>query len=177
MDFWNLRREMDRFFNQMERLPPFYTSIPTHSNLLTGQENTSGQGQGQGQVTPHDSKSSLMSTTDLAWPSSSSMNITLDVHETDKSYNIAAELPGMNKEEISIGFENGVLTISGEKKSSRDESKNNYYISERTFGKVTRSLRLPRDVDAEKATAQYQNGVLTLEMPKKAVPSTKIAIK
>ena len=76
----------------------------------------------------------------------------------------------MNPDDLNVTVENGVLTVSGEKKFEREagnEQKGAYRV-ERRYGRFERSLTLPQSVDAEKVTARYDNGVLTLELPKSA---------
>lgn len=103
----------------------------------------------------------------------------VDVVERDGEYSISAELPGMEEKDIEVSIANGVLTVRGEKKQEREEKKENYYISERRFGSLQRSFRLPENVDADKIDAHFKNGVLTLTLPKN--PGTeqakKIAVK
>ncbi len=86
----------------------------------------------------------------------------LDVYDTDDAVVAKLEVPGMNKEDFSISVENGRLTISGERKSET-ETKGR---SERYFGKFARSVTLPVAVDADKATANYNDGILTISIPK-----------
>jgi len=94
----------------------------------------------------------------------------MDVEEQDDAITLALELPGVNANDVQVSVENGVLTISGEKKVSREtgnESSGARFI-ERRFGRFERVLSLPQSVDAEKITASYDNGVLTLKLPKSA---------
>jgi HSP20 family protein len=80
---------------------------------------------------------------------------------------IKAEVPGMEAKDIDISLAGDVLTIKGEKKSEREEKKENYHLVERTYGSFSRSLKLPSAVDADKIEASYKQGVLTVSCPKK----------
>jgi HSP20 family protein len=98
----------------------------------------------------------------------SSMAPRIDVRETDNEIIIAAELPGTNEKDISLTLQNGVLTIQGEKKVEHDEEKENYRVMERSYGSFQRSLRLPDTIDEDKVEARFENGVLTVSLPKHA---------
>ena len=90
-----------------------------------------------------------------------------DVVETENEIRVTAELPGMRAEDVSVDLENNVLTISGEKQQERSEGKEGtWHLSERRYGKFSRSFVLPRDVDADRIAAHFDNGVLTLTVPK-----------
>jgi len=100
----------------------------------------------------------------------------IDVIENDKAYKLYADLPGLDKDEITISVEAGVLSISGEK--TREEVENSKYrMYERSVGTFTRRFQLPEDADAEKVSAEMKNGELVITIPKaeKALPK-KIAI-
>lgn len=86
---------------------------------------------------------------------------------------LSAELPGMRREDISIDIENNVLTISGEKTEAREEGdeERRYHVYERNFGSFTRSFTLPRTIDVANIVANFDNGVLTMKLPK--VPEAK----
>jgi len=104
----------------------------------------------------------------------------LDVAETATGYEVSAELPGMSESDIEVTVAKGMLTLKGEKKEEREEKKKNYYLSERRFGSVQRSVSLPEDVDEEKIAAKFDKGVLTVTLPKsaeaqKAVKKIKVA--
>lgn len=89
----------------------------------------------------------------------------VDVKETDSSLTLFIELPGISKEEIGISLENNVLTVSGERRFDED-GQDSFRRVERVYGKFSRSFRVPRDVDASKVSASYQEGVLRLDLPK-----------
>ena len=92
----------------------------------------------------------------------------VDVRETNDEIQVTAELPGLAPEDVSVTVENGVLTISGEKKQEVQEGKedSNYYLYERRYGRFERSFSLPRTVNAEQVKARFDNGVLTIALPK-----------
>lgn len=87
--------------------------------------------------------------------------------ESDESHvYVKAELPGMNKKDIQVEFENGVLTISGEKKVERKGNADSYRYTEITEGQFKRNLRVGNDLDFGKAIAEYVDGVLKITFPK-----------
>lgn len=91
----------------------------------------------------------------------------LDVHENDKSVTIDVDLPGVDEKDVSVTFNNGYLTIKGEKKTEHEEKKENYYLAERSFGSFERSLRLPDTLDDTKIEAKFDKGVLKISAPKR----------
>jgi HSP20 family protein len=91
----------------------------------------------------------------------------LDVHENDKSMTIEVELPGVEEKDVTVTFNNGYLTIKGEKKTEREEKKENYYVAERSFGSFERSLRLPDTLDESRIEARFEKGVLKVTAPKR----------
>ena len=80
---------------------------------------------------------------------------------------LEVELPGVDEKDVSVTFNNGYLTIKGEKKAEREEKKDNYYLAERSFGSFERSLRLPDTLDDSKIEAKFGKGVLTVTAPKR----------
>lgn len=92
----------------------------------------------------------------------------VDVTETDKAYEITAELPGMDEKNIDVKLANGVLTIKGEKQDEKEEKQKDYYVRERSYGSFERSFQVPDGVDADKIEANFKKGVLTLSLPKSA---------
>ncbi len=103
----------------------------------------------------------------------------IDIQETDKGYEIAAELPGITEKDVEVKVSDDMLTISGEKKETKEEKREGSYLSERRYGAFERSFRIPDGVDADKIAASFAKGVLTVTLPKKAEaqkPVKKIAI-
>lgn len=94
----------------------------------------------------------------------------VDVAETGEELIITAELPGMTAKDINVRVENGILTLHGEKKESKEETdeKRRFHMFERFFGEFRRTFALPRAVNAEKVTAAFENGILTIHLPKMA---------
>ncbi|GLS28456.1 Hsp20/alpha crystallin family protein [Mesorhizobium albiziae] len=76
------------------------------------------------------------------------------------------ELPGIDQEDVDVSLTDRALTIKGEKKSEREESRKGYHVSERSYGSFYRSIPLPSGVDTDKANAEFKNGVLTVSLPK-----------
>jgi HSP20 family protein len=97
----------------------------------------------------------------------------VDMFEKDDHLVIKAELPGMEKKDISLDFKDGVLTLSGVRKQENEVREENFYRREMSYGKFVRSFSLPADSDAEKIKADFQNGVLTVEVPRPAQPKPK----
>jgi len=91
----------------------------------------------------------------------------IDVRETETEFVVEAELPGMDEKDISVTLNNGVLTLKGEKKSEREEKKDDYHLMERSYGSFQRSFRVADAVDAEKVNASFDKGVLKVTMPKR----------
>lgn len=90
----------------------------------------------------------------------------LDVTESDGSWVLTVELPGARREDVSVEVHENVLTIRGEKKCEREEKEERRHYVERSYGSFSRSLRLPAQVDPERIRATFQDGVLTVEVPK-----------
>jgi HSP20 family protein len=104
----------------------------------------------------------------------------VDVAESEKGYEITAELPGMDEKNIEVKLVNGTLTIKGEKQEEKEEKKKDYYLNERRFGSFERSFAVPESVDEAKIEAAFKKGVLTVTLPKKAeaqTPAKKIEVK
>jgi len=102
----------------------------------------------------------------------------VDVSETGDKVTVKAELPGMDTKDLDISLTGDILTIKGEKKSEREEKKENYHLVERSYGSFSRSLRLPAAVNADQIEAKFEKGVLTVTCPKKeAVKPKAIEIK
>jgi HSP20 family protein len=90
-----------------------------------------------------------------------------DVIETEREIRVVTEMPGLRRENIEIDVENNVLTIRGEKREQRTEGEQGrWHLAERRYGTFSRSFVLPRDVDADNIQAAFQDGVLTVSVPK-----------
>ncbi|SDE49468.1 Hsp20/alpha crystallin family protein [Paraburkholderia lycopersici] len=92
----------------------------------------------------------------------------VDIAETDKAFEIVAELPGIDEDDLEVKLANGGLTIKGEKHEEKEEKKKDYYLHERHFGSFERYFQLPEGVDREKIEASFKKGVLTVTLPKTA---------
>lgn len=107
-------------------------------------------------------------------------SLKLDVTEDSKAVAVTAECPGVDEKDIDISFNDGVLTIKGDKKFERDEKTETMHLVERSYGSFSRSIAVPAEIDADRIEAQFSKGVLTIHLPKqqKAVEKAKkIAIK
>ena len=115
-----------------------------------------------------------------AWAQKLAASPAIDVAETDKAYEITAELPGIDQKNIEVNVANGGITIKGEKKEETEEKKKDYYVSERRYGSFERYFSLPEGVDADKIEATFKNGVLKVTLPKTAEaqkPAKRIEVK
>ncbi len=89
-----------------------------------------------------------------------------DLVEKEDAFHLRIDVPGMSKDDISINLQNGALTVSGERTSEQTEEDEDYVRVERAFGTFHRTFRLPDTVDAENIEAAYEDGVLTIHVPK-----------
>ncbi len=96
-----------------------------------------------------------------------------DLKETDKAITITAELPGVAEGDIDVSVSDGQITISAHKKEETRKDDENYHLSERHYGSVKRTFTLPDGADPDKAKAGFKDGVLSIEVPKKALPKSK----
>jgi HSP20 family protein len=97
----------------------------------------------------------------------------VDVAETAEEFQIKAELPGVKKEDLKVNIENGVLTLSGERRQEKEEKGKKYHRVERSYGSFMRSFTLPDNVDAAKLHAEYKDGLLNVRLPKTAAEKPK----
>jgi HSP20 family protein len=134
----NLRHEIDRLFNNFDR-------TLWHSPL----------GRSMLDVAPFWGREPI-------WAASPAV----DIAETDKAYEITAELPGLDEKNIEVKFADGLLTIKGEKRDEKEEKKKDYYVNERHFGLFQRSFQVPDGVDVDKIEANFKKGVLAVTLPK-----------
>ena len=116
----------------------------------------------------------------FSWPRmiGEEYNPSLDLYEKDGNYILSAELPGVNREDISVTIQNNVITITGKKSASREEEGADYFIRESVSGSFSRSFRLPEEIVAEQVEATFKDGILKLVMPhREETRSRKIEIK
>lgn len=97
----------------------------------------------------------------------------VDITEDDREYLIKADLPEMKKDEIKVNVENGVLSVSGERKTEREEKNKKFHRIERSYGTFLRSFTLPDDADGTKVAAEFKEGVLRVHLPKNPVAKPK----
>jgi HSP20 family protein len=93
----------------------------------------------------------------------------IDVQETDKEYLVKADLPAVNKTDLKINVEDGILTVEGERKQEKEETGKKFHRVERVYGRFVRRLSVPSDVDGTKVAADFKEGVLSVHMPKSVV--------
>ena len=107
-----------------------------------------------------------------------SWNLALDVAEKGDVFTVKASLPGISPDDLNVTLEDNVLTIQGETKEDETIEENSYHIRERRYGSFSRSVRFPVPAEGDKVEAEYENGVLTLTIPKaEAVKPKRIAVK
>jgi len=99
----------------------------------------------------------------------------LDVSETENRLEVVADLPGMEKKDISVSLEDNLLTIKGERKEERESKEKQYHTIERRSGSFYRAIRLPIEVEKDKVEANFKDGVLTLRLPKSKEAKRKVA--
>ena len=97
----------------------------------------------------------------------------VDVQETDAEYLLKAELPEVKKEDVKITFENGVLTLQGERKQEKEEKGKKFHRIERSYGSFLRTFTMPLDADENKLTADFKDGILRVHLPKMEKPRPK----
>ena len=108
---------------------------------------------------------------EVTWPAAPAVDFT----DTEKAYEVTAELPGIDEKDIEVKVANGILSIKGEKQEEKEEKKKDYYLRERNFGSFERSFQVPDSVDTDKIEASFKKGVLTVTLPKK--PEAQTAAK
>ena len=91
----------------------------------------------------------------------------LDIHESDQELTVEAELPGVDRADLDVRLDGDLLTISGEKRSRRDDNQHNAHLSECSYGRFQRSVQLPFRPEANDVQAEFDGGVLKLRMPKR----------
>jgi HSP20 family protein len=93
----------------------------------------------------------------------------MDLVETDESFVLRADLPGMAQDDVKIELEDNVLTVSGERRAEHEVAKEGYHRVERAFGSFSRALTLPKGIDGERIVASFDRGVLEVRIPKPEV--------
>jgi HSP20 family protein len=91
----------------------------------------------------------------------------VDIYETETEIVVKAELPGIERKDISLNLEKNVLTLKGERRFEKETKEENYHRIERNYGGFSRSFSIPATVDEEKIRAEYRDGVLKIALPKK----------
>ena len=150
--FFSLRREMDRLFDDFGR---GFWQLPTRRSMFD--------------IEP-------MWQPEITWETTP----VVDIAESEKAYELTAELPGMDEKNIEVKVANGNLIIKGEKQEEKEEKKKDYYMRERYFGSFEGRFEMPEGVDTDKIEASFKKGVLTLTLPKKLEvqkPAKKIEVK
>ena len=89
----------------------------------------------------------------------------VDISEDDHGYVLKADLPEMKKDDVRVTVEEGILSVSGERKSEKEDQKKKFHRIERSFGTFRRSFTLPEDADSTKVTAEFRDGVLKVHLP------------
>jgi len=97
----------------------------------------------------------------------------MDLVETESHFVLTADLPGLTEEDVNIEVDDRVLTVSGERKAKHESSKDGYHRVERAFGTFSRSLTLPKGVNAEAVEAAFEHGVLEIRIPKPEQPKPR----
>ena len=98
----------------------------------------------------------------------------VDLSAEEKQYLLTVEIPGVSEKDVTVDISNNTMTIKGEKKQEKEEKDKNYYRIERSYGSFQRVLSLPDDVDQDTIKASFKNGVLSITMPRKALPAGEV---
>ncbi|MDD4928986.1 MAG: Hsp20/alpha crystallin family protein [Gallionella sp.] len=102
-----------------------------------------------------------------------------DISETDEAYHIKAEIPGVNKEDVKVTLQDGMLTISGERRQEKEEKDKKFHRIERSYGSFVRSFGMPEDADESAIKAEFKDGMLNVTLVKSGKPkaqATQIAV-
>ena len=97
----------------------------------------------------------------------------VDVKETDDSFTLTADIPGLTKKEVNVNVSDGMVSISGERKFENEKESDNYHYRERQYGSFLRTFNLPETVNEEEITANFKNGILSIDIPKDEVALPK----
>lgn len=98
----------------------------------------------------------------------------VDIGVTDKEYSVTVEVPGVSEKDVKVEISGNIMTIRGEKKQEKEEKDKNYYRIERSYGSFQRVLSLPEDANQDDIKATFNKGVLTVKMPRKALPKPDV---
>ena len=90
----------------------------------------------------------------------------MDVQETDKEYLIKADLPDVKKEDVKVAFEEGILSVEGERKQEKEEKGKKFHRIERAYGSFVRTFMVPDNIDEAKVSAEFKDGLLNVHLPK-----------
>lgn len=110
------------------------------------------------------------------WPALThdTLKPTLDIGSTENAYTVSVEVPGVEEDDVQLELADGTLIIRGEKKQAKESKDKDFYCIERSYGAFRRVLSLPEDVDHDHIQAVFKNGVLTITMPRKALPQSRV---
>jgi HSP20 family protein len=97
----------------------------------------------------------------------------VDISEDDHGYLLKADLPEMKKEDVKVTVDHGILSVSGERKTEKEDKKKKFHRIERSYGNFRRSFTLPEDTDSTKVTAEFRDGVLKVHVPTTAIERSK----
>jgi HSP20 family protein len=97
----------------------------------------------------------------------------LDVRETEDRYELSLDLPGLDANDVSVNYEDGMLTVSGKREFSSEDKDETWHRIERSFGTFARTVRMPRAADGDRIEATFEKGVLTVSVPKTAAAKSR----
>jgi HSP20 family protein len=103
---------------------------------------------------------------DRQMPAGGGLNLQVDIYEKDNRIVVDAELPGIDKKDITVDVKGKLLTLGGERRDDEEIKEENRYRRERRYGRFERTFSMPFEIDPESVTARYENGILRLEIPK-----------
>ena len=98
----------------------------------------------------------------------------VDISETDTAYMIKGEIPGVDRENVKVTIEDGMVTISGERKQEKEEKDKKFHRIERSYGSFMRSFRLPDNVDETAVKAEFKDGMINVTLPKSGKTKAKL---
>ncbi|MBT3945254.1 MAG: Hsp20/alpha crystallin family protein [Candidatus Marinimicrobia bacterium] len=105
--------------------------------------------------------------------SKSNWSPAVDVNESDSSFMLTADIPGLTKKEVNVNVSNNVLSISGERKIEDEKESDNFHYRERLYGSFSRTFNLPETVKEEDISASFKNGILSITLPKHEIELPK----